>query len=183
MASVFFYLLNWFAFKINNVKFVDFSINGIVFIRNQGSFCVGKNIKINSGHKYNPIGGDWKTSFIIQKSARLSIGENVGISNSTIYCSSEIEIGNNVLIGGGCKIWDTNFHSLKSIDRKNGDCNVESKPIKVHDDVFIGGGTIILKGCEVGKNVIIGAGSVVTKSIPQDEIWGGNPAKFIRKNE
>ena len=54
-------------------------------------------------------------------------------------------------------------------------------PIIVGDDVFVGANSIILKGVIIGARVIIGAGSVVTKNIPSDEIWAGNPAKFIRK--
>ena len=54
-------------------------------------------------------------------------------------------------------------------------------PVIIEDTVFIGAKCIILKGVTIGQNSIVGAGSVVTKSIPADEIWGGNPAKFIRK--
>lgn len=51
----------------------------------------------------------------------------------------------------------------------------------IEDNVFIGARCIILKGVTIGENSIVGAGSVVTKSIPANEIWAGNPAKFIRK--
>lgn len=55
-----------------------------------------------------------------------------------------------------------------------------SKPIVIEDDVFIGAHSIILKGVNIGQGAIIAAGSVVTKSIPAYETWGGNPAKKIR---
>ena len=54
-------------------------------------------------------------------------------------------------------------------------------PVVIGGNVFIGARCIILKGVTIGENSIIGAGSVVTKSIPANEIWAGNPAKFIRK--
>lgn len=54
-------------------------------------------------------------------------------------------------------------------------------PVVIGDNVFIGAKCIILKGVTIGENSIVGAGSVVTKSIPANEIWAGNPAKFIRK--
>lgn len=51
----------------------------------------------------------------------------------------------------------------------------------IGDHTFIGTGTIISKDVKIGSNVIVGAGSVVTKDIPDNEIWAGNPARFIKK--
>ncbi|MNL65825.1 2,3,4,5-tetrahydropyridine-2,6-dicarboxylate N-acetyltransferase [compost metagenome] len=60
---------------------------------------------------------------------------------------------------------------------------IKKEPIIIEQDVFIGANSIILKGVTIGARSIIGAGSIVTKNVPADEIWGGNPAKFIRKTE
>lgn len=54
-------------------------------------------------------------------------------------------------------------------------------PVVIGNDVFIGVKCIILKGVTIGDGAIIGAGSVVTKSIPANQIWAGNPAKYIRE--
>lgn len=106
----------------------------------------------------------------------------MGISNSTIVCWRRIEIGDFVNIGGDCKIWDTDFHSTDPVSRVHKDnVNVKTQDIKICDYAFIGGGSIILKGVIIGRNSVIAAGSVVTKSIPDNEIWGGNPASFIRR--
>ena len=56
------------------------------------------------------------------------------------------------------------------------------RTFKIKDDVFIGAYSFVLKGVTIGNNSIIGACSVVTKNVPDNEIWAGNPAKFIRKN-
>lgn len=61
--------------------------------------------------------------------------------------------------------------------------NTNNKPVIIGDNVFIGAHSTILKGVTVGNNSIVGACSVVTRSIPENEIWGGNPAKFIKKIE
>src|SRR5690606_35900711 len=61
---------------------------------------------------YNVIGGDVRTNLIVEKGCKLIIGNNVGISNSTIVCHKSIVIEDNVLIGGGCKVYDTDFHSI-----------------------------------------------------------------------
>ena len=58
----------------------------------------------------------------------------------------------------------------------------KTSPIVIEDDVFIGANSIICKGVHIGARSIIAAGSVVVKDIPRDEVWGGNPARFIRKN-
>ena len=77
------------------------------------------------------------------------------------------------------KIWDTDFHAIEYNDRcKN--VNIKSAPIFIKEGAFIGACSIILKGVTIGKHSVIGAGSVVTKNIPDNEIWGGNPARFIK---
>lgn len=174
-------IYNSYNMKRNAVNIRNFIIRGKIYIRNYGSISIGKNFEANSGNRYNPIGGDTILRIIVEKNASLIIGNNVGISNSTIRVKEHIQIGNNVLIGGSCKIWDTDFHSLDAYERTHNDNKVLNKPIKINDNVFIGANSIILKGVEIGENSIIGAGSVVSKKIPANEIWAGNPAKFIRR--
>ena len=73
------------------------------------------------------------------------------------------------------------MHSLDYQVRKNNrNDNVLSSEIRIKSGAFVGSRCIILKGVTIGEHSIIGAGSVVTKNIPNNEIWAGNPAKFIR---
>ena len=114
------------------------------------------------------------------------IGENVGITSVTIMCFDKIHIGDNVMIGVGSHIFDTNFHNINPVDRiqkKDPKDTVRTAPIIIKDNVFIGAFSIILKGVTIGKNSVVAAGSVVTKSIPDNQIWGGNPAQFIKEIE
>jgi acetyltransferase-like isoleucine patch superfamily enzyme len=92
-------------------------------------------------------------------------------------------LGNMYLSGGDCKIYDTDFHSL-NFEKRNRlpDNDVRSGAVNIKYGAFIGTGAIILKGVTVGEKSIIGAGSVVACDIPDNEIWAGNPARFIRKN-
>jgi acetyltransferase-like isoleucine patch superfamily enzyme len=84
-------------------------------------------------------------------------------------------------VGTFC-IWDTDFHPIQFEERRANDITkITSAPIEIADDVFIGANSIILKGVSIGSRAVIGAGSVVTKNIPDDEVWAGNPARFIKK--
>lgn len=179
----YYWILNFTYFKYKGITIKNsYTILGRLYIKNKGDVTIDSSFVANSGVSFNPIGGDSILRIIVKTNATLNIGKNVGISNSTIFCTKSITIGNNVIIGGSCRIWDTNFHSTDTYNRVyGGDTDVVSKPITIEDNVFIGGGSIILKGVKIGKNSIVGAGSVVTKTIPENEIWGGNPAKLIGK--
>lgn len=170
-------------FRIKNVSIgKDFRIRGKISIKNPGSIIIGDNFLANSGLKYNNIGPDRVLRFITQGKGKITIEDNVGITNSIFYSSSSITISSGVFIGAGCKVWDTDFHSLDPKIRGTKDdhgINVKSSPIFIAEKAFIGGNVSILKGVQIGRNSIVAAGSVVFNSIPENEIWGGNPAKKI----
>ena len=112
----------------------------------------------------------------------MKIGDNSGISNSLFYALGQITIEENVYIGGGCQFMDSDFHSISYEERVLGDDKQKNiRPILIKEGVFIGASCIILKGVTIGARSVVGAGAVVVKDIPAGEIWGGNPAKFIKK--
>ncbi len=170
--------------KGNNVSCSSFHTNGIpyVMVARGGKLFIGKDFAMNNGIKGNPIGCYERCTFFVDRNAVLTIGDNVGMSQAALICHKNITIGNDVKIGGGVCIYDTDFHSLDpEIRRSNEDLKHRTeKPVAICDNVFIGAKAIILKGVTIGENSIIGAGSVVTKSVPANQIWAGNPAKFIR---
>lgn len=180
--------LNLLILKINGVSCgKNLSVRGTIYIYKHGaesSLCIGDFVNINSSRWSNPIGCGDRTYFQIFKYGNVKIGNNVGISNTAITSASSIVIGNSVMIGSGCKIYDTDFHSIDSsvrgIDKRESD-KVKSRPIIIEDSVFIGAGSFVLKGVTIGKGSIVGAGSVVAKDIPAGEVWAGNPARFIKK--
>lgn len=141
---------------------------------------IGDNCRINSGFLINPVGGYRKTGLYIGRDAILNIGASVGISNVTIVCLKRIEIQDKVYIGGGSEVYDTDFHSLDDALRGTQFDKPAMAPVVLEEGCFVGGHSIILKGVRVGRGAVIGAGSVVTKSVPAFEVWAGNPARFIR---
>jgi acetyltransferase-like isoleucine patch superfamily enzyme len=178
--------LGYIAFYLNNVNIKKgFIVFGFmkVHVTRRGKVQIGESLKVNSG-EYNLIGRQQKTIFWVE--GELMIGNNVGMSATAIICNHKIYIGNNVTIGGNTVIYDTDFHNLNPHSRANklNDKNSAiKKPVIIEDSVFIGAHSTILKGVTIGNNSIIGACSVVTKNIPPNEIWAGNPAKFIRNLE
>ena len=160
------------------------------YLKGNGKIKIGDNVKITSGSGINPISRNIRASIFVGKTGSLIIGDNVGMSSPCIRVKQKIEIGNNVKIGALCEFIDTDVHSMnyqirnmsvrgpkgESIDGASSLC----APIKIEDDVWIGMHCIILKGVTIGARSIIGAGSVVTKSIPSDCVAAGNPCKVIR---
>lgn len=186
LSAIFSKTICAFIFYINGVKYQSFGSLGIPYVHiSIGAKCIiGENLNINNGVKYSDSGLNGKCRIEVRDVAILNIGNNVGLSDVTITCHEKITIGNNVIVGVGSQIRDTNNHSLNPQDRLNGLdwINKKTSPITIKNNVFIGAYSFILKGVTIGENSIIGAGSVVTKDIPANEIWAGNPAQFIRKH-
>lgn len=177
---------NWFMLRSNSVVLGrNVRINGLIRcdVKSSGKMILSENVKINSGALFNPIGRNQISNFRVGHKAKLFIGSGVGMSSVTFVCSKEIMVGDNVHIGGNTVIYDTDFHSVSKeyrlhpqLDRSN----VVVRPVIIEDGVFIGAHSTILKGSKIGQNSVVGAGSVVAGEIPSNEIWAGNPARFIK---
>ena len=121
------------------------------------------------------------------------IGKNCNI-NCHVFIENDVVIGNNVTIKPGVQIWDglrigndvflgpnVTFTNDKFPRSKHYPEKFQTTIIE--DGVSIGAGAIILGGIRISKNAMIGAGSIVTKDVPENELWVGNPARFVRKIE
>lgn len=108
----------------------------------------------------------------------ISLGSKVFFNfNCVVLDVMRVEIGNNVLFGPSVQIY-TATHPILASERRTG---LESaKPVSIGSDVWVGGGAIICPGVTIGDRSVIGAGSVVTRSIPADVIAAGNPCLVIR---
>lgn len=126
------------------------------------------------------------------ENSRLVIGDRVFIGgNSLIDCLHQITIEDDVLISYQVLIMDSDNHSLRASERigdlarwrnkKYDWYRVNSAPVVIHSQAWIGARAIITKGVVIGEGGIVAAGSVVTKDVPPYTIVGGNPAQVIRE--
>jgi maltose O-acetyltransferase len=132
------------------------------------------------------LGGIGQDS-IIQPPFHCSYGRNIYIGEHVflnVMCAildcNEVHIGQHVMIGPTVQIY-TAAHDLKAELRIQG--WEVAKPVVIEDNVWLGGGAIILPGVRVGRNAVVGAGAVVTRDVPADTIVAGNPARVIREVE
>ncbi|MBX7204278.1 MAG: N-acetyltransferase [Bacteroidia bacterium] len=130
----------------------------------------------------------WQFAVVLQGA---SIGENCNI-NSHTFIENDVVIGNNVTIKCGVYLWDgIRIHNNVFIGPNatfTNDKFPRSKqypsafqPIIIEEGASIGANATILGGITIGKHAMIGAGSVVTRNVPANELWVGNPARFVKK--
>lgn len=146
------------------------------FIKYPGSkITLGANLRFRSYFESNTV-GLFRRNILstMTKEAEIRIGDNSGFSGVAISAANSIVIGRNVMIGANVTITDTDWHSVKAGGA------VKSENIMIGDNVWIGLNSTVLKGVEIGENSVIGAHSLVTRSIPSNCIAGGNPCKVIK---
>ena len=143
---------------------------------------IGSGVIIRNKLRENIAGISHRSVFAaVRPNARLVIGDHVGISGVIIYCTEEIIVGDHVNLGIGVRIYDTDFHPIDADARRRNEKNIiNSAPIRIHDDAWIGANAIILKGVTVGARSIVGAGAVVARDVPSDTIVAGNPARVVK---
>ncbi len=144
-----------------------------------GVLTLGDEVRLRSGYS-NYVGGHQPVAIWVGPGASMIVGDRCAISNSTFVCLKEIVLLEETFIGGGCRIYDTDFHQLAPEDRLANRGPVPAAPIRIGPRAFVGGHCTILKGVTIGEGAVIGAGSIVTRDVPAFEIWAGVPARKIR---
>ena len=151
----------------------------VLFI-GSGTVSLGEGVQF--GWKESPL---FYTGYchveVSSESARVEIGDRTEFNNNLMIKSegAGIRVGRDGLFGAHVEIFDSDFHDLDPARRKAG--TQKTAPVEIGDNVFVGMGVRILKGTTIGSDSVVGAGSVVTGSIPAGVIAAGNPARVIRE--
>lgn len=135
--------------------------------------------------KLLPIGGVGSSAYIfegvqIDKPSKLIMGNRVSLNRgTTINAGGGVFLGDDVLIGPNVIIYSQN-HAYGARDLRINSQGYSFGSVNIGDDVWIGAGVIVLPGVTIGKGTVVGAGSVVTKPLPEYTLCVGNPARPVR---
>lgn len=143
-----------------------------VRVRNGGSFTTERLVHLMAGVRVgveSPAG---------TPSARLHIGERTVVGDRTIInATTDLRIGSWCMIGWECALLDGDFHRIEELD---GSASPISAPTTVEDRVWLGARVVVLKGVTIGAGTAVGAGSIVSRSLPPGVVAAGSPARPLR---
>ena len=133
----------------------------------KGQYVIGQNVRME---------GTFLRSFLdIRDGAIFTIGDGTYLNDSLrVHSKVSVTIGPNCLIGNNVSFFDSDFHEIEE------GMGIKSGPIVLGQNVWLGAGVIVLAGVKIGDHSVIGAGSVVTRSIPARTVAVGNPCRVIK---
>jgi len=156
----------------------------VILKHRHSQMSLGAGLQLRSSLRSNPLGPNHPVTFCTwQAEAVLEIGNNFAMTGGTLCAAEKIMIGDNVAVGANTTIMDTDFHLLDPVERRARPTEARTAPVVIEDDVFIGMNCLVLKGVTIGRGSVVGAGSVVTRSVPSGVIVAGNPAQVVRSLE
>ncbi|MEL6459670.1 MAG: acyltransferase [Cyanobacteria bacterium J06621_15] len=141
----------------------------------QGSFEIRNKVKVTIGS-----GSRLNKRVVIYGSGELTVGKNVSINGACIGCETSIQINDYCLISD-CFLSDSDYHNLEPHLRHSPPTSKVAAPITLKHNVWIGARVTIMKGVTVGKNSVIGLGSIIRKSVPDNVVVIGNPQQIVKK--
>lgn len=173
-------------FMLHNMKNIEYRGWPVIYCAKNSTIDIdktGEKVRLYS-HPFSNLLGVNQKVMLIAKGGQILISPGVCMSGCTIYSTDSITIGKKTDIGSGCKIIDNDFHPLSYSERNPERLDkVKKRPIVIGEGCFIGANSIILKGTTLGRNVVVGAGSVVCGKFPDNVVIAGNPAKIIKENK
>jgi acetyltransferase-like isoleucine patch superfamily enzyme len=112
----------------------------------------------------------------VEPDARLTIGSHTFLNaDTTLWCAESVTLGEACAISWNVSISDSDVHTVVRAGRRA----TTTRPVRVDDHVWLGAGVTVLKGAHVGRNSVVGAGSVVREPVPADSLASGNPARVV----
>jgi len=162
-----------------NVSGTPVALQPVLFVGN-GRIVLGDRVQF--GWKRSPL---FYTGYchveVAAADALIELGDRTEINNNSMLKSegAGIRVGRDGLFGAQVEIFDSDFHELHPRRRHGG--TPKMAPVDIGENVFMGMSVKVLKGVTIGADSVIGAGSVVTSSIPAGVIAAGNPARVVRE--
>lgn len=159
-------------YKSLGVKFMGYAwLRAIEIPRNWKDITIGHHVALDTGVTLlcsGPITGE-----------KLVIGAGTYVNRYTMFDAHErLDIGRNCMIGPNCYLTDGNHGIARGLSIQSQP--MSSKPVTLHDDVWLGAGVSVLAGVQIGEGAVIGAGSVVTKDVLANAIVAGVPAQILK---
>ena len=153
-----------------------FQMEELPYVTGNGRITIGSNVRL-SGKSSIGFGNRVHAVPEFQLGDGTFVGHNCAFS-----IAKSVTIGNHCLLAGGVRISDFDGHPVDAAARRLNASVASSsiRPVTIGNDVWIGAGAHILKGVTIGDRSIVGAGSVVTRTIPADVVAAGNPARIIK---
>jgi acetyltransferase-like isoleucine patch superfamily enzyme/GT2 family glycosyltransferase len=153
-----------------------FRMESLPYLQGKGRIRIGTGVRLS---------GKSTISFSSRAEARpeLVIGDGSFVGHQcAFHVARSVRIGNHCLLAGSVRIFDMDGHPTDAQERRSGAPTPAEgiRRVILGDDVWVGGGAIILKGVTIGDRSIVAAGSVVTRAVPPDTIVAGNPARVVR---
>jgi acetyltransferase-like isoleucine patch superfamily enzyme len=156
----------------------------IVSLAPNSKITIGDRVVLCSDSRFTALGINHPVVLrTLCSGASIYIGNDTGISGGSICSALKVEIGRECLLGADIVISDTDFHPIQSKTRRyNADKKIiKSVAVQLGVNVFLGTGSIVLKGVTIADHCVVGAHAVVTKSIDSLNIVAGNPAVIVGK--
>lgn len=144
------------------------------YLIGDGTIDIGDHVHV-SGHN------TWQVGFKNSVDAHFEIGHRVFIGYGNVFSiAKRITIGDDTMFATGVQIYDNISHPLEPRRRHEPFTLEEADPVTIGRNVWLGTAVVVLKGVTIGDNTIVGAGSVVTRSLPENVFAAGNPAKVVK---
>ena len=186
---IFYVINNKYEMLKNRIRTLFYKIRWFFCLKADKKTLIKKNFRVNPMLGYNKNGLKIRLGYhvniepnvTIQNSGKVTIGDWSSLGERTIIgTSEEVNIGFAVIIASGVSIRD-NDHKYDDLTKTISSQGIVSSKVTICDDVWIGANAVITSGVTIGKGAIIGANAVVTHDVPAGCIYGGVPARLIKK--
>ena len=148
----------------------NFRCHGKLVIAGKGTLSIGDDVVVRPNLRHVYIGSG-------SSDYEVSIGDRVWLHGTSIACRERVTIGDRSLVGR-VEIVDHEFHDPRDLSRKQ---EIRTRPVVLAEDTWIGNDCMILKGVEIGRYSVVGARTVVRRSLPERVVAIGNPAQVVKE--